>query len=306
MSASTLSPPRLSIVLPTYNREQTLARAIASALGQSETALELIVVDDGSSDGTSTLIETIADPRLRYLAHHPNRGGNYARNRGIEAALAPIICFLDSDDEFLPGKASYLLDFFDRHPGIDGLLDSHLLVFDDARAPTERRNPHDLDPARFRAGIFRGSLSKPTPAISARRGALIDIGLFDETLRRRQDMDLLLRLSRAHACASTDQVLWRKHWVRGAISSDRENFVAALLAIVDRHPEYATNPEYRIGLERDIVRHVAELAAAGGLATIYRDFKQLRLDGRVRLPGLGAWRRGWRIFRRHLIGPGQR
>ena len=299
-------PPRLSIVLPTYNRESTLARAVRSALGQVESSLEVIVVDDGSSDGTRALIETIADPRLRYMTHHPNRGGNYARNRGIEAALAPIVCFLDSDDEFLPGKASYVLDFFDRHPGIDGLLDSHLLVFEDGRASSERRNPHDLDPVRFRAGFFRGELSKPTPAISARRAALIDIGLFDETLRRRQDMDLLLRLTRRHAGASTDQVLWRKHWVEGAISADRENFVAALLAILDRHPEYASNPHYSVGLERDIVRHVAELAAAGRFSTAWRDLKRLRLDARVRLPALASWRRGWRIFRRRLVGARQR
>jgi glycosyltransferase involved in cell wall biosynthesis len=306
MAQEPAAAPRLSVILPTYNRRATLARAIASVLEQGERAIELIVVDDGSTDGTHELAASLGDPRIRVLRHEPNRGGNFARNRGVEAALAPIVSFLDSDDEFLPGKAAFVIAFFAAHPEIDGLLDSHVLVRDDAGASRERRNPDDLDPANFRRGVFRGTLSKPTPAISARRQALIEIGMFDESLKRRQDMDLLLRLSAAHACASTSRVLWRKHWVKGAISADRDNFAVSLLAICDRHPEYLALADYRIGVERDIVRHFAELAAEGHWRTILRDIRALRRDGRVGMPGLGAWRRGGRILWRRLVGTADR
>jgi glycosyltransferase involved in cell wall biosynthesis len=299
--------PRISVILPTFNRQAVLPRAINSVLAQNEPAFELIVVDDGSTDGTPALLAGIADPRLRVLRNAPNRGGNYARNRGIEIAQAPIVCFLDSDDEYFPGKARRVLEFFDNHPGINGLLDSYELVRDgSAEPPRERLNPTDLDSRNFRRGIFQGRLSKPTPAISARKQALIDAGMFDETLRRRQDMDLLLRLSRQHACASISDVLWRKHWVAGAISADRGNFVEALLAIVDRHPEYLGNPEYRIGLERDVARHFAELAAEFQIKAIYRDIVRLRRDGRITMPGLGHWRRGMRIFWRAVVATRQR
>lgn len=301
-----MAGPRLSVVLPTYNRANVIGRAIDSVLRQTEQAVELIIVDDGSTDDTEAVIQSRSDPRIRYLRHAPNRGGNYARNRGIEAALAPIVSFLDSDDEFLPEKASRVLEFFDRHVEIDGLLDSYVLIVDSGGEARERLNPTDLDPMNFRRGIFLGALSKPTPSISARKAALIDCGLFDETLRRRQDMDLLLRLSRGHACASISDVLWRKHWVAGAISADRGNFLDSLLAIVDRHPEYALNPEYRQGLERDLVRHFCELAGEGQFSLMFRDWRRLRADGRVGLPGLGHWRRGWRIFRRTFIAARQR
>jgi hypothetical protein len=101
-------------------------------------------------------------------------------------------------------------------------------------------------------------------------------------------------------------VLWRKHWVAGAISADRGNFVEALLAIVDRHPEYLGNPEYRIGLERDVARHFAELAAEFQIKAIYRDIVRLRRDGRITMPGLGHWRRGMRIFWRAVVATRQR
>jgi len=297
-----LGTPKLSVVLPTYNRAGTLARAIGSVLRQSEPDLELIVIDDGSTDGSDRVVNGIGDARIRYFRHSPNRGGNYARNRGIEAAIAPIVSFLDSDDEYLPEKAATVLDFFDRNPTIDAVLDSHVLIYEGGKPPRERRNPSDLDPANFRRGVFRGTLSKPTPSISARRAALVKSGLFDEKLRRRQDMDLLLRLSREHACASISDVLWRKHWVEGAISAERESFVASLLAICDRHPEYLSDGDYRVGLERDVVRHFAELAADGKWRTIARDIGVLRRDGRVKLPALRSWRRGVRIFGRRLIG----
>ncbi|RPI41064.1 MAG: glycosyltransferase family 2 protein, partial [Betaproteobacteria bacterium] len=292
----------VTTILPVYNRAAMLRESAATVLAQTYRNIELIIVDDGSSDDTAALVEGLADPRIRYLKHSPNRGGNYARNRGIEAAQAPIVSFLDSDDAFLPEKAAFVLDFFARDSRIDALLDSHVLVYANGRPPRERRNPADLDPARFRLGIFNGTLTKPTPAVSARRAALIKIGGFDEGLRRRQDMDLLLRLSRKHACASSDRMLWRKHWVAGAISAERDSFIAALLAICDRHPDYLTQAEYRVGLERDLVRHFAELAAAGHWRTIARDVRRLRSDGRVRRPALRVWPSGARIFFKHLVG----
>ena len=296
--------PKLSIVLPTYNRAAILGRAITSALAQTERDIELIVVDDGSTDGTEEFFQAISDARLRYLRYSPNRGGNHARNRGIEVAGASIVSFLDSDDEFLPQKASVVLDFFTKHPEIDGLLDSHVLVRNDAQTSLrERKNPDDLDPASVRRRIFQGALAKPTPAISVRKKALLDIGMFDETLRRRQDLDLLVRLSRNHACACISTVLWRKHWVGDAISAERGTFVEAMLAICDRHPEYVERPDYRIGLERDIVGHFAKLAAGSHIRLICRDIARLRRDGRIRMPPLRLWRRGARVFWRTLIGP---
>jgi len=97
-------PPAVSVVLPAYNREASIRLAIDSVLRQSFADLELIVVDDASTDGTRTAAEAVPDPRLRVVAHGENQGASAARNTGVAAARAPWVAFQDSDDEWLPLK----------------------------------------------------------------------------------------------------------------------------------------------------------------------------------------------------------
>src|ERR1700687_3185090 len=103
------SLPFVSVVLPTFNRAATLARAIASVLDQDHRALDLIIVDDASSDESTSLLAGLGDPRVSTLRLAQNRGQAHARNRGIEKAKAGLVAFQDSDDEWLPGKLSLQL-----------------------------------------------------------------------------------------------------------------------------------------------------------------------------------------------------
>lgn len=96
--------PRVSVVIPTYNRAREVVRAVESVQRQTFTDLEVIVVDDASPDDTRAAITSITDPRVRYVAHDTNKGGCAARNSGIQAALGRYIAFLDDDDEWLPNK----------------------------------------------------------------------------------------------------------------------------------------------------------------------------------------------------------
>jgi len=96
--------PRISVIIPSYNRANTIGRAIQSALSQSYQDFEIIVIDDGSTDHTEEVIRSFQDSRIRYIRHNRNRGGSAARNTGIHAARGEYIAFLDSDDEWLPQK----------------------------------------------------------------------------------------------------------------------------------------------------------------------------------------------------------
>src|SRR5216683_1160872 len=93
--------PRVSIILPVYNRAATVGVAVASVVAQTEQDWELIVVDDGSRDDLSGAMAAVSDRRIRVLRHERNRGAAAARNTGIKAACAPFIAFIDSDDEWL-------------------------------------------------------------------------------------------------------------------------------------------------------------------------------------------------------------
>ena len=271
----------ISVVLPTYNRAKVLPRAIDSVLAQSHPEVELVVVDDGSTDGTEELIRSYGD-RIVYLKLEGNKGGNHARNRGIERAKGGIVSFIDSDDEYLPDKLTEVDAFFAENPEIDLLVDSFELHYppEHGGRPAPRSNPELRDREAVREAVFSRRLYKSTPALSVRKQALIAVGLFDETLSRRQDMDLILRVTERHRCASIGRVLWIKHWTPGAISSKQNTFMQALLEICERHPEYLTEPAYRRGMDRDVGRHFVRLIKAGDFGSAWRDARLYRrLDG---------------------------
>lgn len=113
-----LSRPTVSVIIPTYNRETLLPRALDSVVAQTYEDWEIVLIDDGSTDGTATLSARYA-ARLGHrflLVRQPNRGSSMARNAGIDACRGRFVAFLDSDDEFLPTKLQRQLALFDRCP----------------------------------------------------------------------------------------------------------------------------------------------------------------------------------------------
>src|SRR5450432_1477986 len=98
--------PRFSIVIPAYNREREVRRAVESCLAQDFTDYEVVVVDDGSTDRTGEVVESIGDTRVRRVRHSTNRGHGPARNTGVRAASGEWVVMLDSDDELVSGALS--------------------------------------------------------------------------------------------------------------------------------------------------------------------------------------------------------
>ncbi|MGD9034415.1 MAG: glycosyltransferase family 2 protein, partial [Desulfobacteraceae bacterium] len=105
----------VSVIIPTYNRARKLLRAISSVLYQTFTDCEVIVVDDGSDDGTADCLKPVMS-YIKYIRHPDNMGVSAARNRGIRASRYPFVAFLDSDDYWLPKKLSTQMAFFKRNP----------------------------------------------------------------------------------------------------------------------------------------------------------------------------------------------
>lgn len=112
--------PETSIILPTYNRAGHLARAIESVLAQNYTDWELLVVDDGSQDGTFALVDRYLQThsQIRYLKHQNRRTG-YSRNAGIQASFGRYLGFIDSDDFYKPHHLKERVEFMKTHPEVD-------------------------------------------------------------------------------------------------------------------------------------------------------------------------------------------
>jgi len=180
------------VVMPLYNKEKEVARAIISALAQSMSDFELIVVDDGSTDSGPKIVRGYRDPRIR-MELQANAGVSAARNRGIELARAGLIAFLDADDEWHPNFLMTILDLALKYPECSVFATSYYIA--NTKTGTRRAVLRGLPP-NFREGILQGyfevaSQSDPplwSSAIAVRGAAIRAIGGFPVGVATGEDL----------------------------------------------------------------------------------------------------------------------
>lgn len=191
---SAIIAPRVSVIIPAYNRETLVARAIDSVLAQTYQDFELIVVDDASKDGTRTVLERYRDhPKVRLVLSDVNRGGSGARNLGIEAAKGELIAFQDSDDVWLAHKLAEQVAALDANP-MAGLCYCGALFSEGTRSYYIPEAVFDrLDGDMSKEMLRRNTTS--TQTLLVRREVLAKSGPFDVTLKRFQDWDLMIRIA---------------------------------------------------------------------------------------------------------------
>jgi glycosyltransferase involved in cell wall biosynthesis len=181
----------VSVIIPTYNRAESLLRAISSVLYQTFTDLEVIVVDDGSDDKTADCLKPVKN-HIEYIRNPGNLGVSAARNRGIKASQYPFVAFLDSDDYWLPGKLSVQMAFFRGNPEAAACQTEEIWIRNGVRVNPGKRH---LKPS---GDIFVPSLRlclvSPS-AVMLKRSVLDEVGLFDEDLPACEDYELWLRIS---------------------------------------------------------------------------------------------------------------
>lgn len=206
--------PIWSVVIPTYNRRALVVEAVRSVLAQDYAGIEIIVVDDGSTDGTAKALQQFA-AKVRYL-YQNNRGPAAAKNTGIAQAQGQFVSFLDSDDLWMSGKLETELKLFERYPEAEAVAGNacafvenalcwsdvfaaRYVTFDDAR-------PRYFDWSM--AHFAQGSLCT-TGGLTLRREALLKLGpnVFDESLRLDEDWDMEFRMFRCCKVLLYPQVL---------------------------------------------------------------------------------------------------
>jgi len=286
--------PHVSVILPVHNRADVLPRAIQSVLDQDLREFELVVIDDGSTDESADVARSFNDDRIRVIQLPGNRGGNVARNEGVRAAGAPLVAFLDSDDRYLPNKLAWVVAEFRRRPELGLLVDSFIKVQPPGsrKAEVVRRNPIINDRELFRRALFTRQLWKATPAITVRHEVALKAGLFDESLRRLQDFDFLIRASAFANCASTEEVLWVKYWDANAISA-QDNMIPANVELVRRHPEYLRTSEFRPGIAYAVRLSAWRRMKKGDIRGIDRDIRTLADAFGRREAARLAWEAFW-------------
>lgn len=221
----------VSIVIPTYNRAECLERAVNSALEQTYPAIEVVVVDDGSTDETPEIVRSIDDDRVSF-DRQPHRGANAARNTGVALASGEFISFLDSDNELheehIEIAAEVLRDADQTVGGVftayeryrDGGLDSFKSVRDDVVTADTLRRRNAI--GGFSATTFRAEVFDL-------------VGQLDESFPSAQDYEFYLRVAEHYRFRGIDRCLLTKHSRDDSISNDLDRKQEGYQRLIDKH-----------------------------------------------------------------------
>ena len=197
----------ITVIIPNYNRERSIERAIRGVLLQSYPNIELVVVDDASTDRSCEIIEAIDDPRLRLVRHEANQGAGAARNTGIAAARSELLAFQDSDDNWFPEKLDVQMRHFCTLPEDFVAVFCTKIIYGRSIDATGRKSYGERHASCVPGpgpAVKEGDLSQDflwgnfmgPPTVLLKKSAFLAAGGFDLRLKNNDDWDLNLRLSR--------------------------------------------------------------------------------------------------------------
>jgi glycosyltransferase involved in cell wall biosynthesis len=312
--------PTVSVIIPTYNRAHLLLQALESVFRQTYAAHEILVVDDGSTDGTRRALDPHMG-RIRYLLQE-NAGQSAAINRGAAEARGAWLAFLHSDDAWLPERLARMVEYLDRHPHVR-VLSTAARLMTGAGRPTGRiiskrstgETLSTIELLTRHKGLINGA------GVLIDRACFLGVGGFDESLRSAEDCDLWLRLSRHATIAMLNEplLLCRKHPdnTSANILLDSECWLSILAKLARENPDLVRRHPwaYRRALAKQHIRRGRELLVraregAGNLrdarAELGRSIRQNPLSPRAYLywlatrtmPSFYARLRRWEIGRR--------
>ncbi|MCB9799246.1 MAG: glycosyltransferase [Candidatus Omnitrophica bacterium] len=197
----------MSVIIPVYNRPEPLKRALKSVLAQKGVSFEVIVIDDGSTDGTGEMVRA-EFAAVQYHYYPENRGPAFARNRGVEKAGGKWIAFLDSDDEWLPGKLKAQMDFFSTHPEYRIAQTEEMWIRNGLRVNPMKKH------RKYGGPVFKHCLPlciiSPS-AVIMEKSLFEETGGFDESLPVCEDYDLWLRISYQYPVGLIEKPLIKKY-----------------------------------------------------------------------------------------------
>ena len=256
----------ISVIIPAYNRKALLPRALSSVLSQRLNDFEVIIIDDGSNDGTDTLELLRSDHRIRYCKKHQNYGVSKARNTGIQLSTGKWIALLDSDDEWTPDKLHQQIEWLNKNSSFQIAQSKEIWIRNGQRV-----NP-PISHEKFQGDLFEASLKRcmitPSSVIFTRE--LIEIvGGFNESLPACEDYDLWLRITCNHLIGLVPQFHLRRF-------SGHADQLSSSIPILDR---------FRI-------RSLLELLHSGKLSLEQKKSVHKNLHKRANIVAQGNLKRG--------------
>ncbi|MCM3693177.1 glycosyltransferase family 2 protein [Neobacillus niacini] len=222
----------ISVVIPTYNRAGIIKESIKSVLDQTLAPLEIIIVDDFSTDNTKDVIDSFNNPKIKYVLNKFSKGANGARNTGIKLAQGTYIAFQDSDDIWLPNKLELQIKYMIENPEVDMCFCSLNIINGPRRIVPKRKVQFTEIEKELRKNNFIS-----TQAIFIKKEVAMNT-LFDEELLRFQDWDFCLRVAKSYTIGHLDSPLVDVEVQSDSITK-KVNGLEAFYQLINRHPEIA-------------------------------------------------------------------
>lgn len=246
----------VSIIIPTYNREKVIGRAIQSILHQTYEYYEILIIDDASTDHTQEVVEQIADDRIRYIRLEQNKGAAHARNVGINESRYDYIAFLDSDDEWLPAKLELQMCKMLESTEEVGFIYCRM-----GGGQCEEDENFVCPPWELPAEILEGNMFQRLlihnvigmPTILARRKCLEQSGGFKEGIQCLEDWEWILRIAKNWLIGFVDENLVEIHKSVGSVSTDEVGAIITKTYLVSKYRRELAEMEMLEEKEKEVL-----------------------------------------------------
>lgn len=243
--------PKVSVVIPTYNRAHLIQKSIRSVLNQTYKNLEVIVVDD-SDDDTEKRVKEINDARLIYIKNPKRMGVSTARNIAINVSTGELIAFQDSDDEWYEDKLEKQVNLLLSLPSEYAAVYCGMEYFD---IKTDKVIDIELTEINFRQSYADGMLqTPPTQTILIKKNVLDEVGYFDEQLRAAEDTELTIRVSRKYLFGFVKEPLIRVAQNHDSLMGNAMNYLVAYDIIYEKHKDFLSD-EILFGLSKNLANY---------------------------------------------------
>jgi glycosyltransferase involved in cell wall biosynthesis len=264
------NPELVSVIMPVYGGERFVAAAIRSVLAQSYDRYELVIVNDGSPDGSAgEIARFLPHPKIRYT-EQKNAGVANARNAGIAMSMGAAVALLDQDDLWLPDKLERQMAFLAERPDV-GFVHSRVECIDGAGATRSCEGAIQVHPfaGRCAGALLAGNAIAPLTVVM-RRACLDEVGVFDQQFAPADDWHLWLRIARIYPVGFLDRITAQYRFHGDNVSKDQLIMQRAILRVVDavceRFPDIAqsTTPTELAAARSRMLKVTAEVLAARG------------------------------------------
>lgn len=257
-----MNAPRVSVIIPTYNYGQYIEKSIDSVLSQTYTDFEIIVVDDGSTDNTKTIIETKYRNKVKYF-YQENKGAPAARNRAARESKGEYLAFLDSDDSFFADNIEKKVAALEKNPTIGMVYSDGYCIMGNSIKKSSNNYKLSAAGAKLSGDIslmlLKGYRIESTAAV-LRAECFNEVGGFDEEIVGLDDYDLFLRISFNFPVLFIDECLFESIRHKGSISSGTSNIDSykAKSRIINKIEKLYSLRAESLGIEWDKLRAAAK------------------------------------------------